>query len=260
MDWNLIAASLIPLAGSTAGAAFVYLFRNGLSKLLTRTMAGFAAGVMSAASVWSLLIPAMEESRSLGNWAFLPAVTGFWLGMALLLLMDHVIPHLHPDSLEPEGPHSHLRKTTMLMFAITLHNVPEGMAMGAVLAGLAAGGQGLGVAAALALSIGIAIQNIPEGAIVSMPLMGLGFSRRKAFWMGVLSGVVEPLAAWAMILFSHWIGAMLPVFLGFAAGAMMYVVVEELIPEMAVGEHSNWPSICFGIGFTLMMVLDIALG
>lgn len=259
MQTTILIASLIPLAGTMIGSAFVFFLRKPFSELMARCMAGFAAGVMTAASIWSLLIPAMEQSESLGSFAFVPAVGGFWIGILFLLAMDHLIPHIHPETMEQEGPKTSLKKKTMLMLAVTLHNVPEGMAVGATLAGLA-GAHTISAAAVLALAIGIAIQNIPEGAIISMPLQAGGMSRMKAFVFGTLSGAVEPLATWVTLLFGTLITPGLPWFLSFAAGAMMYVVIEELIPEMASGSHSNWPAIVFSAGFSVMMVLDVVLG
>lgn len=260
MNMTILAATLIPLAGTTIGAAFVYFLKKNVSKMVTRIMAGFAAGVMSAASVWSLLIPAIEQSeKSMGQWGFLPAFIGFWIGILLLLAMDTFVPHIHPENMKEEGRKSKMPKNAMLLFAVTLHNVPEGMAIGAVLAGMSAGNS-FSTSAAMALAIGIAIQNIPEGAIISMPLKSEGKSRNKSFLFGFLSGVVEPAAAWLTLLLSHWISSVLPVFLAFAAGAMMYVVVEELIPEMGEGVHSNAPALFYALGFSIMMALDVALG
>ena len=215
---------------------------------------------MVAASVWSLLIPAMEQADSMGKWAFLPAVTGVWLGMLFLLLLDRIIPHLHQGSDEPEGPKSALKKTTMLVLAVTLHNIPEGMAVGVLFAGWMAGNNSITMAGALALSIGIAIQNFPEGAIISMPLRAEGMTKQKAFMYGALSGIVEPIASILTIWGASLVIPVLPYLLSFAAGAMLYVVVEELIPEMSVGDHSNLGTIFFALGFTVMLALDVALG
>lgn len=260
MNMTIAAATLIPLAGTTLGAALVYFLKKNVSGMLTRIMSGFAAGVMSAASIWSLLIPAIDQSEAMGKWAFLPAFIGFWLGILLLLGMDTFIPHIHPENMKEEGLKKwKLPKNAMLLFAVTLHNIPEGMAVGAVLAGMLSGGN-LGASAAMALSLGIAIQNIPEGAIISMPLKTEGMSTNKSFLFGFLSGVVEPLAAWLTLLLTRWISSVLPIFLSFAAGAMMYVVVEELIPEMGEGEHSNAPALFYALGFSIMMALDVALG
>ena len=222
-------------------------------------LTGFAAGVMVAASVWSLLIPSMNSASDMERLAFIPAVTGFCLGMLFLLLLDVVTPHMHLDE-TVEGPKSQLKKTTMMVLAVTLHNIPEGMAVGVLYAGWASGSADITEAGALALALGIAIQNFPEGAIISMPLRSKGLSRTKACWYGVLSGIVEPLAGLLTILLSTLIIPVLPYLLSFAAGAMIYVVIEELIPEMSEGEHSNWGTILFMIGFSLMMVLDVALG
>ena len=250
----------IPFLGTALGAACVFFMKEELSVHVQKMLLGFAAGVMVAASVWSLLIPAMEESAHLGDLAFLPAVAGFWIGTLFLLLLDHIIPHLHLNSDEAEGPKSHLSKTIMMALAVTLHNIPEGMAVGVVLAGWAAGGGDISVGAALALSIGIAIQNFPEGAIVSMPLRAAGETRAKAFRLGVLSGIVEPIGGFLTILAASFVIPVLPYLLSFAAGAMLYVVVEELIPEMSAGEHTDIGVLAFAFGFTLMMALDVALG
>ncbi|OLA38714.1 ZIP family metal transporter, partial [Phascolarctobacterium succinatutens] len=221
---------------------------------------GFAAGVMVAASIWSLLIPAIEQSESMGRLSFLPAFIGFWIGILFLLLLDHMIPHLHVGSEQMEGPKSNLSRTAMMVLAVTLHNIPEGMAVGVMYAGFLAGNTPITAAGALALSIGIAIQNFPEGAIISMPLRAEGESKNRAFWGGVLSGVVEPIGAVLTILAAQLVIPVLPYLLSFAAGAMLYVVVEELIPEMSQGEHSNIGTIFFAVGFSVMMVLDVALG
>ena len=251
---------LIPFLGTSLGAGCVFFLKNSLRDGIQRALAGFAAGVMVAASVWSLLIPAMEQAADLGRLAFFPAAVGFWLGILFLLLMDHLIPHLHQNSLQAEGPKSQLQRTTMMVLAVTLHNIPEGMAVGVVYAGYLAGTAQITAAGALALSLGIAIQNFPEGAIISMPLKAEGMSRRKAFGYGALSGIVEPVGALLTILAASWVLPALPVLLAFAAGAMMYVVVEELIPEMSSGEHSNIGTLAFAAGFTIMMALDVALG
>lgn len=234
--------------------------KKSLSKLTQRSLTGFAAGVMVAASIWSLLIPAMDQSSGMGKFAFIPAVVGFWIGILFLLLLDHIIPHLHMNSTKSEGPKSKLKRTTMLVLAVTLHNIPEGMAVGVVYAGWSMGNEKISVMGALALSIGIAIQNFPEGAIISLPLRSEGMKKGKAFLYGVLSGVVEPIGAVVTIILSSYIIPALPYLLSFAAGAMMYVVIEELIPEMSEGEHSNIGTIFFAVGFTLMMTLDVALG
>ena len=251
---------LIPFAGTALGSACVFLMKGELDERIQRALSGFAGGVMVAASVWSLLIPAMEDSSSMGRFAFVPAVVGFWAGTLFLLLLDHVIPHLHHASESAEGPRSSLARTTLMVLAVTLHNIPEGMAVGVVLAGWLAGNAGITWAAALALALGIAIQNFPEGAIISLPLHANGSSRAKAFAGGVLSGIVEPLGALATVAAADLVVPALPYLLSFAAGAMMYVVVEELVPEMAGHTHSNLGAICFATGFTIMMALDVALG
>lgn len=251
---------LLPFLGTALGAGCVVFLRGEMPQSLRRGLAGFAAGVMTAASVWSLLIPAMEESAHLGTLSFLPAAVGFWIGILFLLALDHLIPHLHAETGETEGPRCALPKSAMMVLAVILHNIPEGIAVGVVYAGVLAGEGGLSWASALALSLGIAIQNFPEGAIVSMPLEGEGVGKGKAFLWGVLSGAVEPLGALAAIALTGLLVPILPYLLGFAAGAMMYVVVEELIPEMSEGSHWNLGTICFSAGFTLMMALDVALG
>ncbi len=252
---------LVPFLGTTLGAGCVFFLKNQLRPLVQKSLLGFASGVMVAASVWSLLIPAMDASEHMGKLAFVPAAVGFLLGIFFLLLMDKVIPHLHMGSTEAEGPHVKLKKTTMLVLAVTLHNIPEGMAVGVVFAGMLAEQSEITLAGAMALSIGIAIQNFPEGAIISMPLRSeSGVSKGKAFLYGALSGIVEPAAALLTILLFGLINPMLPYLLAFAAGAMIYVVVEELIPEASQGEHSNIGTIGFAVGFVLMMILDVALG
>ncbi len=251
---------LIPFLGTSLGAACVFFLKNTLKDSIQRALTGFAAGVMVAASIWSLLIPAMDQSASLGKLAFFPAAVGFWLGILFLLLLDHIIPHLHQNSTQAEGPKSQLQRTTMMVLAVTLHNIPEGMAVGVVYAGYLSGSAQITAASALALSLGIAIQNFPEGAIISMPLRAEGMKKGRAFWGGVLSGIVEPIGAVLTILAASVIVPALPYLLSFAAGAMLYVVVEELIPEMSQGRHSNIGTIFFAIGFSLMMILDVALG
>ena len=251
---------LIPFAGTTLGAACVFFMKNTLGVSVHRSLCGFAAGVMVAASIWSLLIPSIEQSEHLGIFSFLPAFVGFWIGVLFLLVLDDLIPHLHVGSNEAEGLKSKLNRTTMMVLAVTLHNIPEGMAVGVMYAGFLAGNTQITAASALALSIGIAIQNFPEGAIISMPLKDEGVSKGKAFLGGVLSGVVEPIGAVLTILISQRIIPLLPYLLSFAAGAMLYVVVEELIPEMSQGKHSNIGAVFFAVGFSLMMVLDVALG
>ena len=251
----------LPFLGTALGAACVFLLRDGLSERVNRALLGFASGVMVAASVWSLLIPAMDQCEAMGRWAFAPAAGGFLLGIAFLLLLDRIIPHLHVDCDEPEGPRCSLGRSAMMVLAVTLHNIPEGMAVGVMYAGLRMGGASLSAAGAFALSLGLASQNFPEGAIISLPLhSGGGMSRARAFAMGALSGIVEPVAALVTILLADVLTPVLPVLLSFAAGAMLYVVVEELIPESAAGHHSNIGTIGFAIGFALMMALDVALG
>ena len=249
---------LIPFLGTSLGAASVFFLKQSLGDHVQRALTGFAAGVMVAASIWSLLIPAMEQSASLGRLSFFPAAAGFWLGILFLLLLDHIIPHLHRNSEEAEGPHSKLQRTTMMVLAVTLHNIPEGMAVGVVYAGYLSGTAQITAAGALALSLGIAIQNFPEGAIISMPLRAEGMSKSRSFWGGVLSGIVEPIGAVLTILAASVIVPALPYLLSFAAGAMMYVVVEELIPEMSQGEHSNIGTVFFAVGFSLMMEIGKA--
>lgn len=251
---------LIPFLGTSLGAACVFFMRRQFSDAVQRVLIGFAAGVMMAASVWSLLIPAIEQVAWMGKLAFLPAFVGFWIGILFLLGLDHLIPHLHARSNQTEGPKSRLQKTTMMVLAVTLHNIPEGMAVGVVYAGLLSGTAQITAAGALALSLGIAIQNLPEGAIISMPLRAEGESKGRAFLSGVLSGVVEPIGAVLTILGASLIVPALPYLLSFAAGAMLYVVVEELIPEMSQGKHSNLGTLAFAAGFSIMMALDMALG
>ena len=260
MNINVFYGILIPFLGTSVGAACVIFMKKNLNAHVQRALTGFASGVMVAASVWSLLLPSIEQSGKLGKFSFVPAVAGFWAGVLFLLLLDHVIPHIHQYSDSAEGPKSKFQKTTMMVLAVTLHNIPEGMAVGVVYAGWISGNTNITLTAALALSIGIAIQNLPEGAIVSMPLCSEGCSKPKAFGYGFFSGIVEPIAALLTIALSSIMVPVLPYFLGFAAGAMLYVVVEELIPEMAEGEHTNLGTIMFAVGFSLMMVLDVALG
>ena len=234
--------------------------KKNLSRKVQRALTGFAGGVMVAASIWSLLIPAMEQSSDKGKLAFLPAFIGFWLGILFLLMLDKIIPHLHMNSEQAEGLKSKAKKTTMMVLAVTLHNIPEGMAVGVVFAGLLSGSAEITTGGALALSIGIAIQNFPEGAIISMPLHAEGKTKGRAFLGGALSGAVEPVGALLTILFAGLFVPAMPYLLSFAAGAMIYVVVEELIPEMSAGEHSNVGVVMFALGFTVMMALDVALG
>ena len=251
---------LIPFLGTSLGAACVFFMKKSLGDLIQRALTGFAAGVMVAASIWSLLIPAIERSAERGRWAFAPAAVGFWVGVLFLLGLDHAIPHLHRNAQQAEGPKSQLRRTTMMVLAVTLHNIPEGMAVGVVYAGYLAGDAQITSAGALALSLGIAIQNFPEGAIISLPLRAEGMGQTKAFAGGVLSGVVEPVGAVVTIWAAQAVLPALPYLLSFAAGAMLYVVVEELIPEMSQGQHSNVGTLCFALGFSVMMALDVALG
>ena len=251
---------LIPFLGTTLGAACVFFMKKSLGDLVQRSLAGFAAGVMVAASIWSLLIPAIEQSENMDGFSFLPAFIGFWGGVLFLLALDHLIPHLHVGSDQAEGPKTKLGRTTMMVLAVTLHNIPEGMAVGVMYGGFLAGNTQITAASALALSLGIAIQNFPEGAIISMPLRAEGESKGRAFLGGVLSGVVEPIGAVLTIIAAQLIIPALPYLLSFAAGAMLYVVVEELIPEMSQGRHSNLGTVLFAAGFSVMMVLDVALG
>ena len=260
MNLSVFYGILIPFLGTSLGAACVFFMKHDMSERLSRILTGFAAGVMVAASIWSLLIPAMEQSEEMAKFAFVPAVAGFWGGILFLLLLDHIIPHLHRYSVSAEGPKSRLQRTTMMVLAVTLHNIPEGMAVGVVYAGYLAGNAKITVTAAMALSIGIAIQNFPEGAIISMPLRAEGMKVSKAFAGGVLSGIVEPVGAMLTILAAGYIVPALPYLLSFAAGAMIYVIVEELIPEMSQGEHSDLGTIFFAVGFTVMMSLDVARG
>ena len=237
MNYNVLSGIIIPFVGTSAGAACVFLMKNELRDHVQRGLTGFAAGVMVAASIWSLLIPAMEQTETMGTLSFVPAVAGFWIGILLLLFLDHMIPHLHMHAEKAEGPASNLTRTTMMVLAVTLHNIPEGMAVGVVYAGL-----------------------LTEGAIISMPLHAEGKSRGKACLSGIMSGAVEPAAALLMILAAEALLPLMPYMLSAAAGAMLYVVVEELIPEMSEGEHSNIGVLMFAVGFTLMMALDVALG
>ncbi|MGN1122278.1 MAG: ZIP family metal transporter [Eubacteriales bacterium] len=260
MTGEVIKGLLIPFFGTACGAAGVFFMKKAMSERMQRILTGFAAGVMVAASVWSLLIPAIEQSAPMGVWSFVPAVVGFWLGVLFLLLLDHLVPHLHRNSEQAEGHKSSLRKTTMLALAVALHNLPEGMAVGAVYAGMLMGNSQITAATAAALALGIAIQNFPEGAIVSMPLRAQGVKKSRAFFYGVFSGAVEPLGTLLTIIAAGFIMPALPYFLSFAAGAMMYVVVEELIPEMSAGEHMNVGTVFFAVGFTVMMILDVTLG
>ena len=257
---DLVIGLAIPFLGTTLGSAMVFLMKNKINNKIEKLLLGFASGVMIAASIWSLLIPAIEMSESQGKIAWVPAAIGFLLGITFLLVLDSVIPHMHLKSDKPEGIKSKLKKTTMMVFAVTLHNIPEGMAVGVTFAGALTQNAGITMAGAFALAIGIAIQNFPEGAIISMPLKSEGMSKPKAFLYGTLSGIVEPIGAIITILLTNAVVPMLPYLLAFAAGAMIYVVVEELIPESQAGEHSNIGTIGVAIGFVVMMILDVALG
>ena len=257
---NVILGIAIPFIGTALGSACVFFMKKELGRNVQRALLGFAGGVMVAASIRSLLIPAMNQSADKGKWAFLPAFIGFWLGILFLLLLDRIIPHLHMNATQAEGLKSKAKKTTMMVLAVTLHNIPEGMAVGVVFAGLLSGSAEITAGGALALSIGIAIQNFPEGAIISMPLHAEGSSKGRAFLGGALSGAVEPVGAVLTVLFAGLFVPAMPYLLSFAAGAMIYVVVEELIPEMSAGSHSNIGVVLFALGFTLMMALDVALG
>ena len=260
MTLEVISSILMPFIGTTLGACCVFLMKKEFHISLQRVLLGFAAGVMVAASVWSLIIPALEYSNDMGRLSFVPAVVGVWIGILFLLLLDKLIPHLHMNSDNSEGLKSNLSRSVMMMLAVALHNLPEGVAVGVVIAGGMNANSGLSLAGAMTLALGIAIQNFPEGAIISMPLRGEGMSKGKAFVWGMLSGLIEPLAAIGTILISSLIVPMLPWMLGFAAGAMLYVVVEELVPAISEGEHSNLGTIAFAVGFTLMIVLDVTLG
>lgn len=255
-----VSAIFLPFLGTVVGSACVFFLKDKMHRNLQRLLMGFAAGVMVAASVWSLIIPAMEQSEHLGKLAFLPSFIGVWAGFLFLLGLDKLIPHLHVGSNCPEGTACSLGKSTMMVLAVALHNLPEGMAVGVVVAGWLSGSETISFASALVLSLGIALQNLPEGAIISMPLRSNGMAKSRAFGYGVLSGIVEPMGAMATILLAGLIVPALPYLLTFAAGAMLYVVVEELIPEMSEGEHSNLGTVAFAAGFSLMMVLDVALG
>jgi ZIP family zinc transporter len=260
MTVEVIRGILIPFLGTVLGAACVFLMKKSLNKLMQRALSGFAAGVMVAASIWSLIIPSLDQSESMGKLSFVPAAVGFWIGILFLLLLDHTIPHLHLNSKKAEGPNSKLQRTTMLVLAVTLHNIPEGMAVGVVYAGWLQNNSHITAMGAFVLAIGIAIQNFPEGAIISMPLHTEGMSKGKSFIYGVLSGIVEPIGAVLTIIAAGLVVHKLPYMLSFAAGAMIYVVVEELIPEMSEGKHSNIGTLMFAAGFTIMMIMDVALG
>lgn len=260
MPIEVIQGVLIPFLGTMLGSACVLFMKRKLRSSVQRALTGFAAGVMVAASVWSLLIPSIEQSEHMGTWSFVPAVIGFWIGILFLLLLDKTIPHMHLGSDQPEGAKVKLKKTTMLVLAVTLHNIPEGMAVGVLFAGWMSGSGTITMAGALALSVGIAIQNFPEGAIISMPLHSEGMKKGRSFLYGTLSGIVEPIAAILTVWAAGLVVPALPYLLSFAAGAMIYVVVEELIPEMSAGEHSNLGTVFFAFGFTVMLILDVALG
>ena len=260
---TVILGLLIPFIGTAGGSACVFFLKKDLRAGVQRALTGFAAGVMVAASIWSLIVPAIEQSAGKERWAFVPAFIGFWMGILFLLLLDHIIPHLHRSidrADQPEGPKSRLNRTAMMVLAVTLHNIPEGMAVGVVYAGLIAGSESITAGGAMALALGIAIQNFPEGAIISMPLFSEGKSKPKSFYLGVLSGAVEPIFGGLTVLIAGLVVPAMPYLLSFAAGAMLYVVVEELIPEMSSGEHSNIGVIFFAVGFSLMMALEVALG
>lgn len=257
---NTLAIIAIPFLGTVVGAATVLLARKSVSSRIHNALLGFAAGVMVAASVWSLIIPALELSEGMGKLSWIPAAVGIFSGMLFLLMLDSLVPHIHPGTDTREGVKSSLGKRQMLMLAVTLHNIPEGMAVGAVIAGALTGNTGITLASAVALAVGMAIQNIPEGAIISLPLRAEGLSRKRAFSMGAISGIVEPLSAAVMILLFEYIASALPYLLAFSAGAMLYVVVEELIPETQQGKHSDIGTIAFAVGFVVMMILDVALG
>ena len=259
MTMEIMKGIFIPLIGTSLGSAAVFFMAKGMNKTMQRILTGFAGGVMIAASIWSLLIPAMEQSSHMGKMSFLPAALGFWAGVLFLLFLDKHVPHMHLDQ-QCEGPDCDLDNNTMMVLAVALHNLPEGMAVGAIWAGIMSGNSTVSMSAAIALSIGIAIQNFPEGAIISMPLRSNGMKKSKAFSYGLASGVVEPLGALLTIVAAKFILPILPFTLSFAAGAMIYVVVEELIPEMSEGKHSNIGTIFFAVGFTVMMILDVALG
>ena len=260
MSVQILSTIFLPFLGTVIGSGFVFFLKGQMNRSLQRSLTGFAAGVMVAASIWSLIIPAMEQSEHMGKLAFLPAFVGVWGGFLFLLLLDKLIPHLHLNSQCPEGMPCGLGKSTMMVLAVALHNLPEGMAVGVVAAGWLTGNESISFAGALALSLGIALQNLPEGAIISMPLKSNGMNRGRAFTYGALSGAIEPVGAISTILLADLLVPVLPYLLAFSAGAMLYVVVEELIPEMSEGEHSNIGTIFFAVGFTLMMVLDVALG
>ena len=260
MDKTMLVTLLIPFAGTVVGSAFVFFMKREMPALLQKALLGFASGVMVAASVWSLLIPSMEMSAVEGVGSVVPAAVGFLAGMCFLLAVDYLTPHLHIGDDKPEGLKARISKTAMLALAVTIHNIPEGMAVGVLVAGAISDGMAIAPAAAMATAIGIAVQNVPEGAIISMPMRAAGNSRWRSFLIGSLSGIVEPVGALLVILLASLMTPILPYFLAFAAGAMIYVVVEELIPEASEGQHSNIGTIGFAVGFVLMMVLDVVLG
>ena len=257
---EIIFSILIPFLGTVLGASCVFFVKGELKPSVQKAFSGFAAGVMIAAAIWSLIIPSFEASADMGKLSFIPVVVGLWAGFMFLMLLDKVVPHLHIDSNEVEGPRCNLKKSTMTSLAVALHNLPEGMAVGVVLASATSSSSTVSITMAIALAIGIAIQNFPEGAIISLPLANCGIKKRKTFILGALSGAVEPLGAVVTLLLAGILAPTLPYFLTFAAGAMIYVVVEELIPEMSEGKHSHVGTIFFAIGFTLMMILDVILG
>ena len=256
---NIFWGLAIPFLGTTLGSAMVFIMKNKINNKIEKLLLGFASGVMIAASIWSLIMPSIDMAEEQGVISWIPATIGFLLGIFFLLILDSIIPHLHLNSNEPEGMKAKIKKTTMMVLAVTLHNIPEGMAVGVVFAGAISGNTGITMAGAFALAIGIAIQNFPEGAIISMPLKSEGMSKLKAFWYGTLLGIVEPIGAVLTIALTNLVVPVLPYFLSFAAGAMIYVVVEELIPESQTGEHSNIGTIGVAIGFAIMMILDVAL-
>ena len=257
---EIIFSVLIPFVGTILGAGCVFFIKGKLNNSVLKAFSGFAAGVMIAAAIWSLILPSFDASNYLGALSFIPVLVGLWLGFLFLMLLDKIIPHMHADSNEAEGPKCNLKKSTMTALAVALHNLPEGMAVGVVLASAQAGETSVSITMAIALAIGIAVQNFPEGAIISIPLNNCGMKKSKTFGLGVLSGIVEPIGAVITLLLANLITPLLPYLLSFAAGAMIYVVIEELIPEMSEGEHSHIGTIFFAIGFSLMMVLDILLG
>lgn len=260
IDIVIVKGIMIPFIGTALGSSLVLFMRGELKGATQKSLTGFAAGVMVAASIWSLLIPSMEQAKSMGRLSFIPAFIGFWLGTCFLLLLDRMVPHLHMNASAPEGPECRLGKSAKMLLALAIHNIPEGMAVGVVYAGILSGNTNITIGGAMALSVGMAIQNFPEGAIISMPLHGEGMSKQRAVFYGILSGIVEPIAGFIMIFAASFLFPVMPYLLAFAGGSMIYVVVEELIPEMSEGEHSNIGVVFFSLGFTLMMALDVALG